>query len=312
MNAPHSDPVLLPVRSSRGWWRMAAWVLTAVSTVGVPLSLWWTTTERLTAAVADRLRGVATPGDLILISSSLKQGGADPAGLMRPFGALATVVVDPQGLLPDLSTFPQERVFLVGELDKKQLGLSHWQRLSTDVVLGVVQRPGRAVVGLMDRLMVSVEKDGQTRPCNPPHVSGGVRCGGQPWQHVGPAVIRANNRLVACLWAHPFHQHVMHMDFAPQGSSTARLWLQYTDDVIRDAPRPEVRLVASSGGKTLSQVMCTNHHQDGATGLRGHCPLEVELPQQVAAGQPWLRLSISTSDAARQLLCLGGELIPHP
>src|SRR5688500_11481207 len=101
---------------------IAATLALAAGVLSVPGSLWWATTERVTRAAAELVRREAGPDDLVVISPS----GApreDLGGLMRPFGDLATVVLEPDGPLPDLTTFPQARVYIVGRgLEAAELG----------------------------------------------------------------------------------------------------------------------------------------------------------------------------------------------
>ncbi|MEW5854490.1 MAG: hypothetical protein AB2A00_37285 [Myxococcota bacterium] len=275
----------------------------AVALVGglfaLPASLWWSTTERHSAAAARVLRDLATPSDLIILSSRLS-ARPDPGGLMRPFGALATVVVDPAGTLPDLSTFPQPRFFLVGEgLDPVALGAPRRELREGGVVEATAPHAGELLVKRMESLVVSVEKDGAVQPCRPPHASGGVRCGKEGWQYVGPVVIKARDRLVACLWSHPVRDHTMHVDIPVTGVSRAALWLQYADDARGEPGRPPINVTTAVDGNTVEQKACSNAGD-------GRCALDTAIP----TGARTLRLSLSTTDAARQLNCLGGELIP--
>ena len=66
----------------------------------VPLSLWWSATERITQPAADYVKAHATPSDLVLISSTLNTGAPNNAGLMRPFGSLAVAVLEPNAVMP--------------------------------------------------------------------------------------------------------------------------------------------------------------------------------------------------------------------
>jgi hypothetical protein len=289
--------------------------------VAVPAALWSTVTERHVATAARTVRGLARPGDLVLVSASWAGRQPDPAGLMRPFGALATAVVDPARPGPDLVTFPQERFFLVGEdLDGARMGLASWESLPGTVRVGAPARVGVPLLRLAERLAVSVERDGVARPCAGPHASGGVRCGGAPWQYVGPVVLEARGREVACLWAHPVRDHVLRVDVPSPGSAArARLWLQYADEAIHDADRPPLSVEVEALGQRVLTTSCRNRAgtegaPDGVPGMPGHCPLEVDvasgdLPD---AATPWLRLRIWTTDAARQIACLGGTVEARP
>ncbi len=263
----------------------------------VPAALWWSTTEHHTAASARAVTAQATPDDLVLLDVRLAGPQPNSAGLMRPFGSLATAVLEPQGPPPDLTTFPQKRAFVVGALDPGTMGLTQVEHLNGQTVMGSIPHTGQPVVSLVDRVVASVEKDGVVTPCTQRHPSGGVRCGAQGWQYVGPVVVTARAHLVACLWTHTIHQHVLHLD-VPVGAGPATVWFQFADDALRDAPHPAVEVAAWQGGNALTNTSCLNQGD-------GRCALQ--LPP-LAAGT--LRLDISTPDAARQLLCLGGEVTP--
>jgi hypothetical protein len=113
---------------------------------------------------------------------------------------------------------------------------------------------------------------------------------------VGPVVVTAQGRLVSCLWAHPVAGSTMTFTI-PAGPGAVSLWLQFADDALKDAPHPPVEAVLTADGTVLKQASCTN------TGS-GRCPLGTTLPD----GETAVTLSLSTTDAARQLVCLGGEV----
>jgi hypothetical protein len=282
------------------------WLATALGTVAVPLALYTVTTERYTAGAASLVDPLATPDDLVLIDAEQDGKEDDPAGLMRPFGSKAVVVVDPAGPLPDLSTFPHPQFFLIGRaLTPARLGLAGGVPLSPDVTLVKRTPHGVPLESLMERLTVSVEKDGNAQACKPKHLSGGLRCGRQPWQYVAPVVVKANDRLVSCLWVHPVHEHTLHLDFPVSGTVDANLWLQFVDDAMLDVERPAVTLTMEAHGGTVGRVQCTNRRP-------GRCTLSARVesqPTSSAPNTPALRVSLSTLDAARQLLCLGGALV---
>ena len=273
-------------------------LLLVAAAAAVPGALWWSTTERHVHHAAAAVVPQATANDLVILDARLSPNASNPAGLTRPFGPLATVVLEPNGPLPDLTTFPQSRAFVVGDLDAAALGLTNIQPVAPRTVVGTVVHQGVPVVAMVERIMASVEKDGVVRPCTGRHPSGGVRCGNQGWQYVGAVVVPARNRNVACVWTHPIHQHVLHLD-VPTGAGEARLWMQFADEALRDAPHPPVDVVVTQQGATLANVACLNQQE-------GRCVLTVPAAQ---AGT--LRVSISTADAARQLVCLGGE-VPTP
>jgi len=265
----------------------------------VPVSLWWSATERHTQSAADYIKANATPSDLILIDARLETGAANGAGLMRPFGPLQVAVVTPGGMLPDLSTFPQSRVFLVGEFTPEELGLSQVERVHPKVQLATVTHSGVPVVSLMDSLRPTVERDGVKTPCKAHHPSGGVRCGNQQWQYVGPVVLTAKGKGVSCLWSHPISGASLIITI-PAHHGKVDLWLQFGDEALKDPPHPPVDATLLSDGKVLQQVACTN------TGS-GRCSIQADVDEDTHEVQ----LVISTSDAARQVNCLGGE-VPWP
>lgn len=279
--------------------RLLGVVLFLAGCAALPASLWWSTTERATAAAAEVIRARATPDDLVLISSSLSPAAPDPAGLMRPLGALAVTVLDPAGPLPELASFPHERVFLVGDFPLARLGASAVAPLGAGVHEVRVPRTGRPLGSLLGQLRISTRAPDGVTPCNGRHPGGGVRCGGQPWQYVGPVVVVVEDRLVACLWAHPVQHRVLDL-VIPAGAGAASLWLQYAGEALRDPERPPVVAELSVGGNVLARAECTNRGS-------GRCPLGAELPSGTAAAT----VSVSTADAGRQLVCLGGE-VPAP
>jgi len=265
----------------------------------VPAALWFSTTERHVSGAAAAILPIITPDDLVIIDGNLPFQ-ADPGGLIRPFAPFAAVVMTPEDPQPELSTFPQKRVFLVGKHWEGLAGPSA-QRLADGVLMVEPVHQGELLVTMTDRLRVSVEQGGVQRPCSQRHPSGGVKCGGQPWQWVGPSVVTANGKRHACLWAHPVHQHRLHLDVPVPGPARASLWLQFADEAINDSAHPAILINASVDGNVVSSVTCTNDKP-------GRCPVVVDVPQ----GAPGFRLSLETVDAARQLVCLGGEVVTNP
>lgn len=266
-----------------------------VAAAAVPIALWLSTTERHVASAAKLILPIITPDDLVIIDGNLVTH-PDPGGLIRPFAPFASVVMNPDEALPELQTFPQKRFFLVGK---------HWdalagegaRKLADDVLVVEPRHDGEMIVAMTDALQVAVEQNGTMRACSQRHPNGGVRCGSQPWQYVAPSVVTANGKRIACLWSHPVHQHRLHINVPVQAPAQARLWLQFADEALNDSPHPPVFLNAFVDGNLVGGVTCTNEKP-------GRCPLVVDVKSDS------VKLTIETADAARQLVCLGGEIGP--
>jgi hypothetical protein len=262
----------------------------------VPAALWLSTTERAVQAAADAILPELTADDLVIIDSRLAPR-EDPGGLIRPFAPFATLVLQPTDALPDLTTLPHKRVFLVGDEWAPFAG-PQARHVGPRTSLVAIAHAGEPIVSLMDSLQVSVEQNGVVRGCMQRHPSGGVRCAGQPWQYVGPAVVQANGKRIACLWTHPVHQHRLHIDVPITPPVRANLWLQYADEALNDSPHPDIVFNAFLDGVLAQSSTCANRKP-------GRCGLDVDV--DVVASS--LKLTIETADAARQLICLGGELV---
>jgi hypothetical protein len=213
-------------------------------------------------------------------------------------GALAVLVVNPDGPLPDLATLPQNPVFLVGPgLDALGAQLTDARDLGHGVVVGNPPGKGTSLVALFPKVTVSVEKDGQRVPCQGrAGASGGKQCGAQPWQNVSPVVFRVKDRLQVCLWAHPFQGGVMVM--ALPGVLGGEVWVQFNEDALRDVEHPPVTLEARRGDAVVASLSCVNRED-------GRC--RMVLPDTATAEA--LELRWSTPDAARQVMCLGGRVV---
>lgn len=286
------------------WRAWLSWAGLLAGTAALPAALWWSTTERHVRTAAALVAARAAPSDLVLISGAI--GGAQPpdrAGLMRPFGSRATVVVDPAGPLPDLSGFPNPRAFLVGP-DFERANALGPDRQDLGAGVQVTVRPD-AQATLMETLPIAriqVVREGQAPLlCRGAHPSGGVRCGNQPWQYVGPVVVPAHGQLHACLWAHPVPDAQTWMDL-PADTRAAHLWLQYADEALRDPPRTPLEFAWEVHGVAAGRTSCQN------TGS-GRCPVDIVVPaaaQSTSADAPTVRLKWWAGDTGRQLVCLGG------
>lgn len=268
--------------------------------LALPAVLRFSTTEHFVDVAAHAVLPLAGPDDLVIIDGDLTVVAPDPGGLIRPFAPLAAVVMTPAEAHVDLGTFPQRRFFLVGKTwQPASLGLPQGQEIAPGVLMVEPVRAGRPLVGMMGALKLSTSKAGQESPCQGHHVSGGVKCGQQPWQYMGPVVMRANGADLACLWSHPIQGAVLNVDVPAQGVKRIQPWLQFGDDAIHDKEHPPIMLGAWVNGVMLAQVACQN-------AAPGRCELGVDVPPGTAV----VRLTIETQDAARQVSCLGGMVLP--